>query len=1012
MAELGAYYITIMPSMKGFSSAVNKELGDLGNSGGKNFSNGFMDVLKGSAIGTTLGNLATKAGSALVGGLKEGIGRLDTLENFPRVMQAFGYSADEAGKSIERIREHLIGLPTPTQDMVKLTQAISDSTGDLDLATRAALGFNDMMLANGASAAEMTTAQEVLNRVLGKGSATVAQWGSLTSVMPTTLDLVAKKMLGASANSQTLYEALSNGTVGWNDFLRAIAELDESGYIDEAGNQLASFEEMARANSNGIATAIENIPHRIARGWEAILKVIGQGTITQAINDFSDGIANVMTSVAGHIDQLKQRLADLGAFEKLQTIMQMLGEKFSSFGGAVSEAVNRAIPVIANLIDKGLQWIIDHGESIGHFVDTIAGAFGKVAEVVGGALSGVMPVLGNLIDKVLTWILDHGELVVALLGAIAAKMAFDKAVGAAETITGVAKGLGTLGEALGGVEKLGELPTAFKMAAEAGGPLEGVFSKLSKGVGGLGKPIETLKGVIPSVTSAFGSLGSGIGSVSSSVGGLGGVLSGVAVGPIVAIVAAIAALAAAFKTLWDNNEGFRNAIMGIWNGIVSKVQEALGKIGEALKPIGELFGSIAEIWSRDSDKILGYLGKLWEFVCNVLGPAFVFVFSSIGSVIRGLIDIITGVFQIIGGVVKGFMTGDWSMAAEGLKSIWNGFIEVLSAPFQAAFDAIGYVFEQFGTSWDEVIGGITGAWNDFCGKLNELWTGLQQDWSNFCGVVGREWESMKSTAEGAFNAINSTIKQNLDDAKTVGESTVGYFAAAVNGDWKGMQENGQKAFETIDRNVTNHLTSMKNSGIPIVSELASGALEKWEWLKTEGAAKFENLAQDIANNLGNAKEWAEQKGREIQEFWESIPDRIIGFFSGIGDRISEAFGSIHFPSPHISWENIGIGDVSIPIPNIEWYAKGGVFDTATLIGVGEAGREAALPLNAKTYGEIARGISGEMGGSDVADEIRALREDVQRLQLVVQLDSGAIAGGVYPYIDSRMETQRRRAARK
>lgn len=1009
MAELGAYYITIMPSMKGFSSAVNKELGDLGNSGGKSFSNSFGDVLKGSAIGTMLGNLATKAGSALVGGLKEGIGRLDTLENFPRVMQAFGYSADEAGKSIERIREHLKGLPTPTQDVVRLTQAISDSTGDLDLATRAALGFNDMLLASGASASEMTTAQEVLNRVLGKGSATVGQWGSLTSVMPVTLDLVAKKMLGASANSQTLYEALSNGTVGWNDFLRAIAELDESGYIDEAGNQLASLEEMARANSNGIATAIENIPHRIGRGWEAILKVIGQETITQAINDFSDGIANMMTSVAGHIEQLKQRLADLGAFEKLQTIMQMLGEKFSSFGGAVSEAVSRAIPVIAELIDKGLQWIIDHGESIGHFVDTIAGAFGKVAETVGGALSGVMPVLGNLIDKVLTWILDHGELVVTLLGAIAAKMAFDTAVGAAKNITDVAKGLGALGEALGGVKELGELPTAFKMAAEAGGPLEGVFGKLSKGIGGLGKPIETLKGVIPSVTSAFGSLGSGIGSVSSSVGGLGGVLSGVAVGPIIAVIAAIAALVAAFKTLWETNEGFRNTIMGIWNGVVSKIQEAVNRIGEALRPLGEALGIVDSEWSSGIDVIMGYLGKLWEFICNVLGPAFVYVFSQIGTAIGGVVDIVAGVFEVIGGIVKGFTTGDWSMAVEGIKSIWNGFIEIMAAPFQAAFDAINYVLGQFGTNWDGVIGGITGAWNEFCGKLNELWTGLQQDWSNFCGVVGREWESMKSTAEGAFNAINSTIKEKLDDAKTVGESTVGAFTSAINGDWQGLQENGQRAFETIDRNVTNHLTSMKNSGIPIVSELAGGALEKWEWLKTEGANKFGELAVKINENLGNAKSWAEEKGREIQEFWESIPDKIIGFFRGIGDRISEAFGSIHFPSPHVTWDHISIGDWTVPLPNVQWYAKGGVFDAATLIGVGEAGREAALPLNAKTYGEIARGITGEMG-SDVADEIRALRDDVQRLQLVVQLDSGAIAGGVYPYIDSRMETQRRREA--
>ena len=39
--------------------------------------------------------------------------------------------------------------------------------------------------------------------------------------------------------------------------------------------------------------------------------------------------------------------------------------------------------------------------------------------------------------------------------------------------------------------------------------------------------------------------------------------------------------------------------------------------------------------------------------------------------------------------------------------------------------------------------------------------------------------------------------------------------------------------------------------------------------------------------------------------------------------------------------------------------------SSTLIGVGEAGKEAALPLNAKTYREIARGIVSEGGGGGV-----------------------------------------------
>lgn len=1000
MAELGSYYITIMPSMKGFSSAVNKELGGLGNSGGNSFSNSFLDVLKGSAIGTTLGNLATRAGDSIVGGLRTGIERLDILKNFPKVMEGLGYSTDEADKSIKHIMDHLDGLPTSTQDMVTLTQAISDSTGDLDLATKAALGFNDMMLANGASSAEMANAQGVLNRVLGKGSATVQQWQSLCSVMPAQLGQVARHMLGAEASTEDLHAALEDGTVSWNDFLKAIVELDEKGE-----GAMASFYEQAKNNSVGIGTALENIPNRIGAGWAKVLEAIGQKEISSVINNMSYGIRDALGGVAGAIEQLKQKFAELGTFEKFQTVIGMIGEKFGQFSGAVKGAVDQAIPVIAELIDKGLQWIIDHGDSIGHFVDTIAGAFGKVAEVVGGALSSAMPVLGNLIDKALTWILDHGEVVAGLLGAIAAKMAFEKAAGAAEIVSGVAKGLGSLGEALPLVSKVADIPEAFKLAAEAGGPLSGVFGKLAAGGEGLGSAIGGIKGVIPAVTSAFGSLGTG-------ASGLGGALASLATGPVGIIIAAITALVAVFKTLWDTNEGFRNTVTEIWNGLVSKFQEAGSRIMEALKPIAEALAPVGEALGKVFEDIIGVLGKLWEVLCNIFGPALVNVISQAATVLGGIIDVIVGIFEAIGGIFQAFQTGDWSMFIEGLRSIWDGLWAIVTAPVQAAFDTIKYVLDQFGISWDEVVVGLGTAFTDFANSLAATCDNVAAGITSFCGNVVSTFNGLGAATGTAFSNIKSDIDRNLSDARSVGESTVNMFDAALRGDWQAMVSNANDAFQTIDQNITDHLRSAKDSGIPIVSDLASGALDAWNWLKTDGLAAFSDLARGISDRLGDARNWARDKAREIVEFWQSVPDRIIGFFSGLGNAITDAIGSIHMPSPHVSWMEIGIGDWTVPIPQIDWYAKGGVFNSATLIGIGEAGKEAALPLNRQTYGEIAKGISGEMGDSDVAEEIRALREDVRALQLVVQLDSGAIAGGVYPYIDSRMETQRRREARR
>lgn len=415
MAELGTYYITIMPDMSQFTGEVKSALKGVGADSGKSYSTSFLDVVKGSALGSALGGLASKAGSTIASGFSTGIKRLDTIKNFPRVMQSLGYSTADADKSIKTIMDHLDGLPTSTQDMVTLTQAISDSTGDLGLATDAALGFNDMMLANGASAAEMATAQGVLNRVLGKGSATVAQWQSLTSVMPAQLGMVARSMLGPTASTEDLHAALEDGTVSWNDFLQAIANLDKEGYIDEAGNKIASFEEQARANSDGIGTAIENIGNRVGKGWAAILDAIGQHEISSTIDSMSYGVADGMTRIADGVGYLRDKVADTKIGENLGKIGKAIQDYFESID---SKPLKDFADALVKLVDNGLQWVADNGDIVG---SAISGIVGAIEALLALKLVGTLTTLPGLLTGL--WAIIAANPIVAFVTVVGAAVA-------------------------------------------------------------------------------------------------------------------------------------------------------------------------------------------------------------------------------------------------------------------------------------------------------------------------------------------------------------------------------------------------------------------------------------------------------------------------------------------------------------------------------------------------------------------------------------------------------------
>ena len=376
MAEVGTYYITIMPEMSKFTRAVSSAMNGSGAEAGTSFSNSFLDVLKGSAIGTFVGNLATELGNQIAAGLQTGIKRLDTLENFPRVMQALGFEASEASASIQLIMQKLDGLPTATQDVVTLTQAIADSTSDLDLATRAALGFNDMLLANGASSAEMTQAMGVFNRVLGKGNATVAQWQSLQSVMPAQLNMVAKSMLGEAGTVEELRDKLNEGEVSWEDFLRAIVKLDEEGT-----GRYESFRNQAVANSVGIGTALQNVQNRIGAGWADILGSIGQKEISGAIDSFSYGLRDAMYVVGDAVEWLKWMILGSSIDESLVRIGATVKEFFAELipDDAKVQIKDFARSLI-DLAEGGLAWIADHGEVV---KAVLAGIAGAIAVVIG-----------------------------------------------------------------------------------------------------------------------------------------------------------------------------------------------------------------------------------------------------------------------------------------------------------------------------------------------------------------------------------------------------------------------------------------------------------------------------------------------------------------------------------------------------------------------------------------------------------------------------------------------------
>ena len=196
-----------------------------------------------------------------------------------------------------------------------------------------------------------------------------------------------------------------------------------------------------------------------------------------------------------------------------------------------------------------------------------------------------------------------------------------------------------------------------------------------------------------------------------------------------------------------------------------------------------------------------------------------------------------------------------------------------------------------------------------------------------------------------FGDIETAITTDLNDASTIGSNTVDAFVAAMNGDFDAAAKHAQVAFDTLSRNISSKLETAKSFVISAADTIGN-------------ILGFPGLGEKVSGVFNNISEFMKNPLQSAADFISGIPDRIVGFFTGLGERITSAIGSIHFPTPHISFEPLDIGGVkTISLPHVDWYARGGFVDSATLIGAGEAGPEMILPKSGGLMTDFAEAVA-------------------------------------------------------
>lgn len=489
------------------------------------------------------------------------------------------------------------------------------------------------------------------------------------------------------------------------------------------------------------------------------------------------------------------------------------------------------------------------------------------------------------------------------------------------------------------------------------------------------------------------------------------------------------ALADGLKIIWDN--GGQHLFDGIVN-LTAEVGELILKItGGAFKDASGIFKDILAPAIGEVFDVVGTLvDKLAEFtdwinnnkpLIDILSAALVGIGTAlagakIASLVLGAVEALSALGAIIGSVFSGGLISGIVEIGAALVAAVGGWPIIIGA----AIVAIGVVIYK---NWDEISAWLSNAWQWISDTCAQIWGGIKDflaQWGvdilafivggpiALVGVeIAKHWDEVKEKTTEIWNSVSTWLGETWEGVKNTCSETWNNIKTSISDKWGEVKQGTEDTW--------NNLTSWLGTTWGNISTSASTA---WETIKTSIAGKWDELKAkcseiwtNIKTDFDNIITWVQtifttgwsNAWNGIKNIFKTIFDSLVniakkplnlvitmvnGVINGINKMISALNNlNIDVPDwvPGIGGESFGFNFSTIP--SIPALAKGGIVDSPTLAMVGEAGKEAVMPLENNTgwISDLAGQIASILGTGN-----NSVSTDQQGGDIVFMLDSSII----------------------
>lgn len=389
-------------------------------------------------------------------------------------------------------------------------------------------------------------------------------------------------------------------------------------------------------------------------------------------------------------------------------------------------------------------------------------------------------------------------------------------------------------------------------------------------------------------------------------------------------------------------EDMTNKVVALGNGM----SETDGKIDTSKIKISDLKDVLYQL-SLKSDDFGGSYKTVWEQLDESKGTL---------SNSKDAFDLIYNSLKDMGVPLDEF--------DEMLKTDFPDAVVTMETSAKNSFDGMN-------TSVKTAVGGITTAVANASSSVSSK---TKTGFGLANTAVSTAMTGMKKSTESTMPSIWSKIKNTNDDVETNSKTNWGNSASAVS-----------TALGTMD-------TDTKD----VMGKVMTTIQSYWSSVLINTNQIWEKASGKVDTETGKMKSYTETN-------LSGISDKIKRLFNvnltSIGRETAQSFADgmkqVHLPTLtyYISeWRKHDLGSgrtSSTPVYKPNWYAKGGLFNGAQVIGIGEAGSEAVLPLeNPRTMKKIADSIVSSSDGSMGLTKEEMTKAVAQGVAMAMSMNSG------------------------